>query len=92
MNIFTYAVVAIDGIKFKAVNNKHNNYTPNKVNDHIRRIEKHIENDLSRLETADANDKIDAVQASAAEKIAWIKQRVAELKELAVQVEAHPNK
>jgi transposase len=44
MNMFTDAVVAIDGSKFKAVNSKHNNYTPNKVKDHILRIEKHIEN------------------------------------------------
>ncbi|MBA6291595.1 transposase, partial [Colwellia sp. MB3u-8] len=28
MNMFTDAVVAIDGSKFKAVNSKHNNYTP----------------------------------------------------------------
>jgi len=92
MNMFTDAVVAIDGSKFKAVNSKHNNYTPHKVTDHIRRMETHIENYLSRLETADANDKVDAVQTSAAEKIAWMKQRVAELKELAVEVEAHPDK
>jgi len=95
INMFTDAIVAIDGSKFKAVSSKHNNYTPNKVKDHIRRMEKHIENYLSRLETADdndANDKVDAVQASAAEKIAWMKQRVIELKELAVQVEAHPDK
>jgi hypothetical protein len=58
MKMFTDAVVAIDGSKFKAVNNKHNNYTPNKVKDHIRHIEKHIENYLSRLETANANDRL----------------------------------
>jgi len=92
MNMFTDAIVAIDGSKFKAVNSKHNNYTPNKVKDHIARMEKHIENYLSQLETADANDKCDAVQTSAAEKIAWVKKRVAELKELGEQVEAHPDK
>ncbi len=92
MNMFTDAIVAIDGSKFKAVNSKHNNYTPNKVKDHIARMEKHIENYLSQLTVADANDKSDAVQTATAEKIAWMKKRVVELKELGEQVEAHPDK
>ena len=92
MNMFTDAIVAIDGSKFKTVNSKHNNYTPNKIKDHIARMEKHIENYLSQLETADANDKCDAAQTSVAEKTAWMKNRVAELKELGERVEAHPDK
>jgi len=58
MNMFTDAIVAIDDGKFKAVNNKHNNYTPKKVKDHIRFMEQHIDNYLSRSEAADGNDKV----------------------------------
>ena len=41
MNMFTDAIVAIDGSKFKAVNSKENNYTPKKMQFHIKRVEKH---------------------------------------------------
>ena len=57
MNMFSDAVVAIDGSKFKAVNSKENNYTPKKLQFHIERVEKHIDDYLKQL---DATDKKDA--------------------------------
>jgi transposase len=39
MNMFSDSLFAIDGSKFKAVNNKSRNYTPNKVLLHIDRVE-----------------------------------------------------
>ena len=49
MKLFTDAVVAIDGSKFKAVNSKENNYTPKKLKFHIVRVEKHIDEYLKQL-------------------------------------------
>jgi len=43
LNMFSEAVVAIDGSKFKAVNSKEKNYTPRKVKTSIERCERHIE-------------------------------------------------
>jgi transposase len=51
MNMFSDSVFAIDGSKFKAVNNKSKNYTPGKVKDSIERIEKHIEKYLGQMDT-----------------------------------------
>jgi transposase len=43
LDMFTDAIVAIDGSKFKAVNSKENNYTSKKVQFHIARVEKNID-------------------------------------------------
>tara|TARA_R110000744_G_scaffold138647_1_gene249458 strand:- start:3403 stop:3735 length:333 start_codon:yes stop_codon:yes gene_type:complete len=59
MNMFSDAVVAIDGSKCKAVNVKKNNFTPQKAKDHIARIESSISEYLSKLDNVDANAKDD---------------------------------
>jgi transposase len=43
LNMFEHAVFAVDGSKFKAVNNKSKNYTPSKIKFHIDRVEKSIQ-------------------------------------------------
>ena len=55
LNMFSDAVVAIDGSKFKAVNSKENNYTPKKLQFHIDRVERHIDDYLQQLETGLSN-------------------------------------
>ena len=50
MNMFTDVIVAIDGSKFKAVNSKPNNFTPQKAKDHIERVEASIEKYLKQLQ------------------------------------------
>lgn len=57
LNMFSDAVFAIDGSKFKAVNNKAKNYTPSKVNFHIERVEKNIQQYLSKMDTQDNDEK-----------------------------------
>lgn len=92
LNMFTDAVVAIDGSKFKAVNSKENNYTPKKLQFHIDRVERHIDNYLQQLDDADneAEKQVDGTPIQ--EKITWLKQRLAELKILEVEVNQHPDK
>ena len=53
MNMFTDTVIAIDGSKFKAVNNRKKNYTPSKLKFHIDRFEKHIDEYLKQFDDAD---------------------------------------
>jgi len=53
LNMFTDAIVAIDGSKFKAVNSKDNNYTPKKLQFHIERVEKHIDEYLKQMDATD---------------------------------------
>jgi transposase len=48
-----------DGVKLQAVNSKDNNYTLNKVDDRIKRIEQHIEKYLKEIDEIDKEeDKI----------------------------------
>ena len=92
LNMFTDAVVAIDGSKFKAVNSKENNYTPKKLQFHIDRVERHIDNYLQQLDDSDKETEKHVDGTPIQEKITWLKQRLAELKTLEVEVNQHPDK
>ena len=89
--MFEDSVFAIDGSKFKAVNNKSKNYTPAKVQAHIERTEKSIQQYLSQMDTKDGDEKnIDTTISTS--KLAWLEQRLIELKALEIQVNEHPDK
>ncbi len=91
MNMFSESLFAIDGSKFKAVNNKSKNYTPSKVQFHIDRVEKSIQKYLSQMDSKDKDEKETSNTVSTT-KLAWLKQRLVELKALEVEVNAHPDK
>ena len=91
LNMFDDSVFAIDGIKFKAVNNKSKNYTPSKVQLHIDRVEKSIEKYLSQMDTKDKNEK-DTDTTVSNSKLAWLEARLVELKALEKEVNEHPDK
>ena len=79
LNMFSDAVVAIDGSKFKASNNKGKNYTPKKLETEMARIEKHINQYLNQLDMCDLNEK-ETDTSPIEEKIAWLKTRLTELR------------
>ena len=92
MKLFTDVIVAIDGSKFKAVNSKENNDTPKKLQFHIARVEKHIDEYLNQLDAADQKDAQVADDRSVQDKISELKQRLSELKTLQEEVNNHPDK
>jgi len=92
LKLFTDAVVAIDGSKFKAVNSKDNNYTPKKLQFHIDRVERHIDDYLKQLDNADQEAQKTVDDTPIKEKITWLKKRLSELKVLEVEVNNHPDK
>ena len=92
MSMFTDAIVAIDGSKFKAVNSKENNYTPKKLQFHIARVEKHIDDYLKQLDAADQKDDEVADDRTVQDKIGELKQRLSKLKALQEEVNSHPDK
>ena len=53
LDLFTEAIVAIDGSKFKAVNNRDKNFTPAKMQRRMAQIEESIARYLAALDTAD---------------------------------------
>jgi len=72
LKLFTDVVVAIDGSKFKAVNSKENNYTPKKLQFHIARVEKHIDDYLKQLDDSDREEEKIIDETPIKEKIAWL--------------------
>ncbi len=77
MQMFTDVVVAIDGSKFKAVNSKSNNFTPQKTKGHIERVEQSIALYLNKLYEADKTAEPEIITDLTATKLAWLQQRLA---------------
>jgi transposase len=78
LDLFSEAIVAIDGSKFKAVNNRDKNFTPNKIQRRMEQIEASIDRYLSALDVTDRQEgevaKAKAVQLK--DKIAALKRRM----------------
>jgi transposase len=93
LNLFTRAVVAIDGSKFKAVNNRDKNFTVAKVAKRIEQVEASIARYLAALDRADRqdNDVAEAKTARLKEKIEGLRRSMQSLKEMQQQVEAAPD-
>ncbi len=92
--LFTRAVVAIDGSKFKAVNNRDKNFTVAKVAKRIEQVEASIARYLAALDRADRQDG-DVAEAKTTrlkEKIEGLRRQMQALKEMGKQVEASPDK
>src|SRR4029079_18322465 len=56
LNLFSEAVVAVDGSKFKAVNDRDRNFTSAKVQKRMEQIEASVARYLLALDTADQED------------------------------------
>ena len=94
LKLFTRAVVAIDGSKFKAVNNRDKNFTVAKVAKRIEQVEASIARYLAALDRADREDD-DVAEAKTVrlkEKIEGLRRQMQSLKEMGKQVEAAPDK
>jgi transposase len=93
LNLFTRAVVAIDGSKFKAVNNRDKNFTVAKVAKRIEQVEASIARYLAALDRADRqdNDVAEARTSRLKEKIKGLRRSMQSLKEMQQQVEAAPD-
>ena len=93
LNLFTRAVVAIDGSKFKAVNNRDKNFTVAKVAKRIEQVEASIAHYLAALDRAGRqdNDVAEARTTRLKQKIKGLRRQMQALKEMGQQVEAAPD-
>ena len=93
-NLFTRAIVAIDGSKFKAVNNRDKNFTVAKVAKRIEQVEASIARYLAVLDRADREDgdMAEAKTIRLKEKIEGLRRQMQSLREIGKQVEAAPDK
>jgi len=94
LGLFSEALVAIDGSKFKAVNNRDRNFTSAKLQRRMEEIESSISRDLTDLDTADRQEPAVAQLRTERlqDKITALKAQLTALKAIEVQLEATPDK
>jgi len=93
LNLFSQAIVAIDGSKFKAVNNRDRNFTSAKMKRRMAQIEQSIERYLAAMDTADrAEPEVAKLKKGhLQDKIAALNEQMRQLKELEAQMLASPD-
>src|SRR5206468_835260 len=77
MGLLAMASVAIDGSKFKAVNNRDKNFTRAKVERRRAQLEESVARYLSQLDTADRQEPTEALAA----KVTRLTEKLTKLKE-----------
>jgi hypothetical protein len=93
LGLFTRAVVAIDGSKFKAVNNRDKNYTVAKVTGRMEQVNASIARYLRALDQADReeSDIAEAKSGRLKEKIAGLRRQMQALKAMEQAVHDAPD-
>src|SRR6202030_2157501 len=93
LNLFTEAIVAIDGSKFKAVNNRDKNFTPAKMQRRMAQIEASIARYLAAMDTADRAEPevAELKKGRLQEKIAALKEQMQRLTVLEARMLASPD-
>jgi hypothetical protein len=94
LGLLTTPSVAIDGSKFKAVNNRDKNFTRAKMERRLAQIEESVARYLSQLDTADRQEPSEALAAKTAhlkEKIAKLASEVERLQALEKEMLASPD-
>src|SRR5476651_1520279 len=93
LDLFSDALVTIDGSKFKAVNNRDKNFTDAKIQRRMKEIETSISQYLTELDTADRQEpevkQLRTVRLQ--EKIASLKEKMQELKEIESRLKDVPD-
>ena len=93
LGLFGEAMVAIDGSKFKAVNNRDRNFTPHKVKARLKQLEESIGRYLNDLDRADREPSVVPPErvGHLKEKIGKVKEQVRKLRRVEKQLEEAPD-
>src|SRR6202040_2537067 len=93
LNLFTQTLVAIDGSKFKAVNNRDKNFTDAKMKRRMAQVNESIERYLRAMDSADrAEPEVGALKKERLQaKIEALKERMEQLKAIEAQMRAMPD-
>ena len=93
LNLFTEAIVAIDGSKFKAVNNRDKNFTKHKLKARVAQLEESVARYLEELDRADRQPgqvprvRVDNLKG----KIAKIREQMRELGRIEERIKDAPD-
>jgi len=93
LNLFSEAIVAIDGSKFKAVNNRDKNFTDRKLKARLEQLEESIGRYLAELDRADRDPALvpEARVAHIQEKLKTIKVQVQRLNAIGERMRKAPD-
>ena len=93
LKLFSEALVAIDGSKFKAVNSRDRNFTPGKIDKRQQQIEESIQRYLKALETADRTQpaELEAKTDRLQEKIKRLRRQMRELDGIKEELASEPD-
>ena len=93
LNLFSDAIVAIDGSKFKAVNNRDKNFTDRKLEARIEQLEESIRHYLIELDRADRDPTSipEARVSHLKEKLATVKMQMQRLNAIGEQMRHAPD-
>ena len=94
LDLFSQAIVAIDGSKFKAVNNRDKNFTQAKMKHRMEQVEKSIDRYLGQLDSADREEPTvaEAKTSRLKDKIAVLKEEMQHLQAIEVRMLESPDK
>jgi transposase len=94
LSLFTDSLVAIDGSKFKAVNNRNRNFTQAKIKLRLKQIDESIARYLGQIDTEDrvelatSNHTVERLE----KKIGKLKKEVEQLNDIQAQLKEIPDK
>ena len=93
LKLFSEALVAIDGSKFKAVNSRDRNFTPGKIDKRQQQIEESIQRYLDALETADRTQPpdLEAKSERLKDKIDRLRRQMRQLDQTKEQLQTQPD-
>jgi transposase len=88
LSLFSEAIVAIDGTKFKAVNNRDKNFTDRKLKARMQRLEESIARYMSELDRADREPALvtEARVEHFKQRVATVKKQMRQLKQIGKQM------
>jgi transposase len=93
MKLFSEAVVAIDGSKFKAVNNRDKNFTDRKLKARMQQLDESIARYMTELDRADREPTLvtEARVEHIKQKVETVKKQMRELKQIGKQMAQAPD-
>jgi transposase len=91
LNLLSDALVAIDGSKFKAVNNRDKNFTRAKMKRRLQEVEASVDRYLRQLAEADRSEPAPDDTQSLKDKVAALREEMARLKKLEVRMREAPD-
>src|SRR5271155_35741 len=93
LKLFSHTIVAVDGSKFKAVNNRDKNFTPHKLAKRMQQVDESIERYLSALDTIDRTEPAgaEAKTANLNKKLKKLKRQMRQLRKIETEMKAQPD-